>query len=177
MSFAQKYLDLVTECSQEIRKTRPVNFFGVEAPWTDTDAYDIIRGSVEEWEDSIQISYTASNGDVYDFEFNTWEDCLFNSYCLDDDFNSSNFIMKFFKDYAFSGDETPELLKEIFEHFKETGKISLFSTMYSTAVEAKIIDQYQEKYKALKAEYPGLPYYPSIGFSYDLTDYYESSTC
>lgn len=177
MSFAQKYLDLVTECSQELRKQRPVNFFGVEAPWTDDRASEIIQGCVEEWEDTIVASYTASNGDVYDFEFNTWDDCLFNSFRLDDDLDSSKFLMKYFTDRSFTGEESPELLKEIFEHFKETKEIALFSTMYSTAVEAKLVKRYEEKYAALKKEYPGLPFYPRLGFTYDLTDYYESSTC
>lgn len=174
MSFAQRYLDLATECSKELKKKRPVNFFGVEAPWTDKDAADIVCGSIEEWEDTVRVSCVIDE-EEYNFRFSTYDDCLFNSYCLDADFNADKFLLKYFEDEL---EEIPsETLTKIFTYFKEKGKISLFSTMYTTAVEAKIIEIYNDKYKELKANYPNLPFYPSLGFSYDLTDYYESSTC
>ena len=49
--------------------------------------------------------------------------------------------------------------------------------MYCTAVEAKIIEDYKSKYISLKSKYPDVPFYPVFDFNYDLTDYYESSTC
>ena len=174
MSFAQKYLELVTECNRELKKTRPVEFFGVKATWTDEDAARIIQGSVEEWEDTVSIKHTIGNEEHY-FEFSTYDDCLFNSYCLNDELDADKFLLVFFEHEL--EDLSPETRTKLFEHFKQTGEISLFSTMYSTAVEAKIIEIYKDKYSSLKMEYPGLPYYPSLGFGYDLTDYYESSTC
>lgn len=176
MSFAQRYLDLATECSKELKKQKPVSFFGVEAPWTDEGAYDIIRGSVEEWEDEVEWECEAG-GSTFNFVFSSYEDCLFNSYCLKDINDPSGFILEYFKDELEGVSDDPALLKEIFEKAKEKNKLIFFSTMYVTAVEAKIHSDYENKYKELKASYPGLPYYPSLGFGYSLDDYYESSTC
>lgn len=176
MSFAQRYLDLVTECSKELRKTKKVNFFGVDAPWTDEGAYDIIRGSVEEWEDEVEWECEVG-GDTFNFVFSSSEDCLFNDYCLKDINDPSRFILEYFKYELEDIKDNKELLKEIFEKAKEKNKLVYFSTMYSTAVEAKIQADYLKKYNDLKASYPGLPYYPPLGFGYSLDDYYESSTC
>lgn len=176
MSFAQRYLDLVTECSKELKKQKTVSFFGVDAPWTDEGAYDIIRGSIEEWEDSVSWKF-KNNTHSITFEFNSYDDCLFNKHCLKDIDDPSGFILEYFKYVLKEIKDNKELLKEIFEKAKEENKLVYFSTMYSTAVEAKIHSDYENKYKELKASYPGLPYYPSLGFGYSLDDYYESSTC
>lgn len=176
MSFAQRYLDLATECSKELKKQKTVSFFGVDAPWTDEGAYDIIRGSIEEWEDSVSWKF-KNNTHSITFEFNSYDDCLFNKHCLKDIDDPSGFILEYFKYVLKEIKDNKELLKEIFEKAKEENKLVYFSTMYSTAVEAKIHSDYENKYKELKASYPGLPYYPSLGFGYSLDDYYESSTC
>lgn len=176
MSFAEKYLSLVTDCSKELKQTPKYSFFGVEANWSTERATDIVRGSVEEWEDTERFIY-EKDGEKYRFDFSTYEDCLFNRHCLNETNDPDVFIIQLFQYEVEDIKDNTELLHEIFTKAKETGKLGLFTACYATAVEAKIIATYKEKYQKLKAEYPGLPYYPTIGFNYDLTDYYESSTC
>lgn len=178
MSFAQEYLDLVTDCNEELRKIRTYQFFGVDAPWTDSAGSDIVRGSVEEWVDRESFTYTAEDGTEVEFFFDTWEDCLYNECAMPEDLNPDTFIRNYFQ-YEVEELEAIDsnIMFKVFTKAKETNAIVLFATMYKTSVKAKIIDMYRKKYVQLTAKYPNLPYYPNLGFGYCLEDFYESSRC
>ncbi len=193
MSFAQEYLEMMTEAHKAIstrfQTYKSITFFGRTVKFTDEKAADIIRGSVEEWEDveRVRVKHPVTQEELI-FEFNSHGDCLFCTSCINDDLDPNAFIASLFrwelKNYlepfkSWNDDvviKDQEGLESLFEAFTEND-LKYFATCYATALEAYFIDLYHEKYKELIAQYPGLPFYPNYDFGYSLEDYYESSTC
>ena len=174
--FAIEYLELMTECQKELQKFRKQKsfiLFGKDIVLTDEKASEIIQCSIEEYENTIVLKY--SKEDLYaSFVFSTYEDCLHAESYLDDTYNPEKFFLSYYEHEL--EDLTNDQIKEIFNSFNQD-QLKYFSAMYYTAVEAKIIEDYKSKYISLKSKYPDVPFYPVFDFNYDLTDYYESSTC
>lgn len=183
MSFAQEYLDLMTECQRKICNLKNeygpvVKFFGVEAAYSDESASQIIQHTVEEYESTVRVIYNEGHADEVEFYFSSSEDCLFNSYVFKDTSNldMETFLIEYFEYELKEIKDDREKLETIFKSFSSS-QLDYFVTCYTTALEAYFIDLYHEKYKELKAQYPDLPFYPNYDFGYSLEDYYESSTC
>lgn len=176
MSFSHKYLDLMTECSQALNNEQnnknTITFFGEVVERTDTLASSIICASTEEYEDALE--YTDEETGIV-FQFDTWQYCLFGYSYLDETNNPDEFLFNYFEELVELKDNPADLCR-IFREMPLKYLLCL-STMYMTALKAKIIETYKDKYKALKKEYTGLPFYPIFDFSYSLEEYYESSTC
>lgn len=193
MSFAQEYLEMMTEAHKAIstrfQTYKSITFFGRTVKFTDEKAADIIRGSVEEWEDveRVRVKHPVTQEELI-FEFNSHEDCLFCTSCINDDLDPNAFIASLFRweleNYlepfkSWNDDvviKDQEGLESLFEAFTEND-LKYFATCYATAVEAAITDKYRKLYSELRGKYPGLPFYPAFQFSYQCEDYYESSTC
>ena len=174
--FAIEYLELMTECQdklKEFRKQKTFNLFGREVLFTDKKASEIIQHSVEEYENTIEFEISVEDIDV-SFYFSSYEDCLYNSEILRKSDNPDDFFLKYFN-YTLE-DLSKEQIEKVFNSLSDD-QLLYFSAMYYTATEAFIIDSYESKYTALKDKHPNLPLYPSFDFNYDITDYYESSTC
>ena len=183
MNFAQEYLDLMTECQDKLRNLRNeygpvVKFFGVSAAYSDDSAAQIVECSIEEYESTVCAVYNEGLEDEIEFYFNSAEDCLLNSHAFQDNPNldMESFLIECFE-YELKGiKDDREKLEAVFKSFSGD-ELDYFVTCYTTSLEAYFIDLYREKYKELKAKYPGLPFYPTYDFGYSLDDYYESSRC
>lgn len=174
--FAIEYLELMTECQKELKKSRKqksFTLFGKDIELTDEKASEIIRCSIEEYEDTIEFEIYVEAINV-SFYFSSYEDCLYNSEILRKSDNPADFFLKYFN-YTLK-DLSKEQIEKVFNSLSDD-QLLYFSAMYYTAIEARIIEDYKSKYISLKSKYPDVPFYPVFDFNYDLTDYYESSTC
>lgn len=169
MSFAIKYLDLVTRCHLDLQAIfeKKEDFFGRKSKLTDESASDIIMHSIEEHESILEIQYEDECLEFFSY------DVLFKD--LKEGETPSEFLCReFFENYAL--EDSKEFLTDMFANISKT-HFNYFVTMYTTALYKSIVDNYRAEYIVLEDEYPGLPYYPSFSFSYAEEDYYESSRC
>lgn len=170
MSFSEKYLALMTECNQKLENLpKTVTFFGHKVEVEDR-AEKIIRHSIEEYEDTIYFYFE----DVY-FAFRN--DYLFDNESFNEDRDPSVFLLNVFKYTLKTVTDKEDYMKRAIAQSIKEQNIGYFTTLYITALSEAIMVEYREKYKLLKEEYPGLPFYPSFQFMNDESDYYESSTC
>lgn len=183
MSFAEKSLQLFTDCQRELVSYKESNnLFGYVITKEESDkngeACDSIRYRIEEYEDYDE-GCLIHDGKNIQFNF---DEPLFMTHFIDpeDKMNFEKFVTNLlnYKYVEVADGYLGTRVEAFLEDIQETGLPSYLLVAFNTAYENSVIGHYLLKYEDLKKEYPGLLYYPRFSHSfYEESDYYESSTC
>lgn len=167
MSFAEKYLKLLTDCEIDCKRALSSEITLYEEIFS-FDKYHVGDTLERLYEYGIELFF--SNGE-YCCELEIEWFCNYSFFK-----NGDDSFEQFLTNTILLENSEYDDLEELFHNLSDDAKEYL-ANAYVTCLKDYIIRDYKIKYRDLVREHPDLEYVPSFYIETSVTDYYEPSYC